>query len=80
MSRLGYHRGYNVQGLVLRNADVFTFLLPPIMLLGVAKKMAVGVSLLLVLLVCWGGHWTHGQSSKIHCTILSSLADNCTCI
>ena len=30
----------------------------------VAKKMAVGVSLVVVLLVCWGGHWTHEQGSK----------------
>ena len=77
MSRLGYHyRGYIAQGLVLRNVDVFIFPLPPIML-GAVKEMAVDISLLLVLLVCWGGHWTHGQGSRISCIILSSLGDDC---
>ena len=40
------------------------------------KEMAVDISLLLVLLVCWGGHWTHGQGSEISCIILSLLADD----
>ena len=79
-------RGYIIIAVILRkgslyvNADVFIFLIPSIMPIGPrgCKEMAVDISLLLVLLVCWGGHWAHGQGqgSEISCIILSSLADD----
>ena len=39
------------------------------------REMAVEFSLLVVLLMCWGVHWTRGQGSKI----MYASRDVCTC-